>query len=118
MLEYYVSKEESSTTGDILYVSIEKFAAPEDMTRHQEAAAGERWAGAGYQKLFKELIDQHSILFDLNSTIITNFKVVPARVTIYPMSIRILQDDHIDIVISHIISPYPMSISMMTISIW
>jgi len=27
-------------------------------------------------------------------------------------------DDHIDSVISHIISPYPISISRMTISIW
>ena len=27
-------------------------------------------------------------------------------------------DDHIDTVISHIISPYPISISRMTISIW
>jgi hypothetical protein len=29
-----------------------------------------------------------------------------------------MEDDHIDTVISHIISPYPISISRMTISIW
>ena len=29
-----------------------------------------------------------------------------------------MEDNHIDVVISHIIRPYPISVSRMTVSIW